>query len=56
MLDLALTFLKDELSSYLASRIVPSQADVKLTAVAEETGKYAFNPDTIGITLLNAES
>jgi len=55
MIDVALKFLTDELSIFLHSRIGPSAPDVKLTKVADETGKYAFGEETVAVTVINIE-
>jgi hypothetical protein len=55
MLDIALTFLKNELSTYLTARTGPSPAEVKLTKIVDESGKYFEPLDTIGMNLISFE-
>lgn len=53
MIDLALTFLKDELASYILSRTNSSNVEVKLTKLVNEAGKYAFGEETLALSLIN---
>lgn len=55
MLDVALQFFRDELKTYIATRTGADSVDVKLSKVADETGKYAFDSETIGISIINIE-
>lgn len=55
MLDVALDFLRDELVSYIAARTGSDRVPVKLTRIVEDTGKYAFAPDAVALTLINVE-
>ncbi|MDB5033864.1 MAG: hypothetical protein JWQ98_1105 [Chlorobi bacterium] len=55
MLDIALQFLRDELSSYITARTGSSAIDVKLTRIVDEAGKYAFSEEVIGVSLINVE-
>lgn len=56
MLDITLKFLTDELNTYLFSRTGSGPADVvKMSRVVDEAGKYAFDKETIGATIINIE-
>ncbi|MBK7029894.1 MAG: hypothetical protein IPH45_12070 [Bacteroidales bacterium] len=45
MIDQALTFLRDELASYILARTNSNNVEVKLTKLVNETGKYAFGEE-----------
>ena len=55
MLDVTLQFLKDELNTYLLTRTGGDTIKVKLSKVADEAGKYAFEQETIGLSIINIE-
>jgi hypothetical protein len=55
MLDIALKFLKDELSSYIVARTGSSLTEVSLAKIVDDAGKWALNDDSIGINLVNIE-
>lgn len=56
MLDIALGFLRDELNSYIAARTGSDAAVVKLTRLVDESsGKYGFEHDLIGLSLIRIE-
>jgi Pvc16 N-terminal domain len=58
MLDLAMTFLKEQLQSYLVARTAAGSPDprtVKLTPLVNDQGRYAIAQDTVGLTLVNIE-
>jgi hypothetical protein len=58
MLDLAMTFLKDQLQSYIVARTAAGTPDfrtVKLTPLVNDQGRYAIAQDTVGLTLVNVE-
>ncbi len=55
MLDVALQFLRNELKSYMLARTGTESVDVKPSKIADETGKYAFDSETIGACLINIE-
>lgn len=55
MLDIALGFLTDELNGYMEARTGSTTVRAAVTRVADETGKYAFGPQVIGLTLVNVE-
>ena len=55
MLDIALQFLKDELNSYIVARAGSASIEVKLTKMVDDTGKYAFLEQEVGVSLINIE-
>lgn len=55
MIDLALTFLRDELASYILARTNSTNVDVKLSRLVNEAGKYAFGEETIALSVINLE-
>jgi len=55
MLDVAITFLKDELNSYLLARTGSDTVKAALSKVVDEAGKYAFDNDSIGCSIINIE-
>lgn len=57
MLDLALQFLNDEVTNYLAVRTVSSSATdkVHLSKLVDETGKVAFVENSIATSVLSIE-
>lgn len=55
MLDVALTFLKDELNSYLLARTGSDTVKADLSKVVDESGKYAFGNDSLCCSIINIE-
>lgn len=55
MLDVALTFLKDELNSYLLARTGSDTVKSDLSRVVDESGKYAFGNDSLCCSIINIE-
>ncbi len=55
MIDQALTFLRDELASFILARTNSNNVEVKLTKLVNETGKYAFGEETIALSVINLE-
>lgn len=55
MLDVAITFLKDELNSYLLARTGSDTVKAALSKVVDEAGKYAFDKDSICCSIINIE-
>lgn len=56
MIDIALKFLTDELNTYLITKTGLNQAEVvKMSRVVDETGKYAFDKETICAAIINIE-
>lgn len=58
MLDVAMTFLRDQLQAYIVARTVAGSPDprtVKLTPLVNDQGRYAIAQDTVGLTLVNVE-
>jgi len=55
MLDIALKFLRDELNTYLLTRSGSDTIKVKLSKVVDEAGKYAFEQELIGASIINIE-
>jgi uncharacterized protein DUF4255 len=58
MLDVAMTFLRDQLQAYIVARTAAGSPDprtVKLTPLVNDQGRYAIAQDTVGLTLVNVE-
>lgn len=55
MLDLAATFLRDQLNSYLASRTGSGTVQVELSRLVDDSGKVAFPDESLALTLVNIE-
>ncbi|HEY5706368.1 MAG TPA: DUF4255 domain-containing protein [Terrimicrobiaceae bacterium] len=55
MLDVALQFLRDELNTFLRTRTSAETFSVALSKVVDEAGKYAFDQDTIALSVINIE-
>lgn len=55
MLDVAVTFLKDELNSYLLARTGTDTVKAALSRIVDESGKYAFGNDSICCSIINIE-
>lgn len=55
MLDLAITFLKDQLNSYLLTRTGSDSVKTTMSKLVDESGKYAFDIDNICCTIINIE-
>jgi hypothetical protein len=55
MLDTALKFLKDELNTYLLTQTGSDSIKVEMSKLVDESGKYAFELDTIAISIINIE-
>jgi hypothetical protein len=55
MIDLALTFLRDELAAFILARTNSTSVEVKLTKLVNEAGKYAFGEETIALSVINLE-
>lgn len=55
MIDIALAFLRDAYNADLLARTGGQTGAVKLSRVVEDTGRYAIDQDTIGLSLLNIE-
>ncbi|MBI4660154.1 MAG: DUF4255 domain-containing protein [Verrucomicrobia bacterium] len=55
MLDVTLQFLRDQLNTYLLTRTGSDSVKVKLSKVVDEAGKYAFEQETIGASVVNIE-
>lgn len=55
MIEIALDFLRGQLQAYVAARTGVLDAEVALTRVVDETGKWAVPPDALGITLLSVD-
>jgi hypothetical protein len=54
MLDTALEFLQDELKVYLHTQ-TGSEVKVEMSKLADEAGKYAFELDSIAVSIINIE-
>ena len=55
MLDTALKFLKDELNTYLLTQTGSDSIKVEMSKLVDEAGKYAFELDTIAVSIINIE-
>ncbi|HEY9698906.1 MAG TPA: DUF4255 domain-containing protein [Trichocoleus sp.] len=55
MLDLALRFLKNELNTYLLTQTATNTVEVRLSKLVDESGRYAIDEETLGITVINIE-
>jgi hypothetical protein len=55
MVDKALDFIASELNAYLRARTGSITDKVNLTPVVDESGKYAIDEDSIGISIINIE-
>lgn len=55
MIDSVLTFLRDELASYVLARTNSTNVEVKLTKLVDESGKYAFGEEVIALSVINIE-
>ncbi|HBB33583.1 MAG TPA: DUF4255 domain-containing protein [Cyanobacteria bacterium UBA8803] len=55
MLDLVLKFLKDELNTYLLTQTGSNLVKVEMSKLVDDTGKYAFEAETIGVSVINIE-
>jgi hypothetical protein len=55
MIDVALQFLRDEVSAFFLSSIGASAAEVNLSSVLDTQGKYAIKNDSIGVSIINIE-
>jgi len=55
MIDIALTFLQNELQTFLFNRTRSGAIQVKLSKISTETGSYAFPTDTIALSVINIE-
>ena len=55
MLDIALTFLVDNLNAYLMARTASSFGAAELSRLVDDSGKWAIDSDHIGATLINIE-
>lgn len=55
MVDRVLDFVASELNAYLRARTGSTSDKVKLSSIVDETGKYAIDEDSIGISIINIE-
>jgi hypothetical protein len=55
VLNITLQFLKDELNTYLQARTGTITDVIKVCSIVDETGKYAFDKDLIGASIINIE-
>jgi hypothetical protein len=55
MLDAAVTFLAQEINSYLKRRTASDLVKAVPGSIADDTGKWAVAPGTIGVALVNVE-
>lgn len=55
MIDLALQFLRNELNTFLFTETGSDTVKVKLSTVVDDAGKYAFEQNLIGASVINVE-
>jgi hypothetical protein len=55
MLEVALQFLRDQLNTYLLARTGSDAIKVVLSKLVDETGKYAFDQQSIAANVVNIE-
>ena len=55
MVDKVLEFIVAELNSYLRARTGSMSNKVKLSSIVDDTGKYALDEDSVGMTIINIE-
>lgn len=55
MIDIALQFLRAELNTFFLTATGSDRVTVKLSGVVDDAGKYAFEQDVIGASLINIE-
>src|SRR5262245_907221 len=55
MLDAAVTFLAGDINSYLRRRTASDLVKAVPGSIADDTGKWAVAPGTIGVALVNVE-
>ena len=55
MIDVALQFLTAELNSYFLTETGSDAVTVKLSNIVDDTGKYAFGQEVVGLSLVNLE-
>lgn len=55
MLDIGLSFLKDEINTYLLAKTGSDSVKVSLSAIVDDQGKYAFDKESLALTVINIE-
>lgn len=55
MIDVAVQFLKAELNTFFLTATGSDRVTVKLSSVVDDAGKYAFEQDLIGVSIINIE-
>lgn len=55
MIDVALQFLRDEVTTLFLTGTGSDRVKVKLSTVVDDAGKYAFEQDLIGLSVINIE-
>ena len=55
MIDVALQFLRNELNTFLFTETGSDTVKVKLSSVVDDAGKYAFDQNLIGASVINVE-
>lgn len=55
MLDVALQFLTNELNTYLLTRTGSDAVKAQLSAIVDDSGKYAFEKETLCASVINIE-
>ena len=55
MIDVALQFFKTELNTFLLTTTGSDRVNLGLTNLVDDTGKFAFAQDSIGVAVVNIE-
>jgi Pvc16 N-terminal domain len=55
MIDVALQFLKGEINTFLLAGAGSDNVKVKLSSLVDHSGKFAFDQESIGASLINFE-
>ena len=55
MIEIALQFLRDEVNTFLGTATGSNAVEVKLSSVVDDAGKYAFEQEVVGCSIINIE-
>jgi len=55
LLDVAFRFLRDQVNSYLLTRMGTSTIQVSLSNVVDDAGRYSIPDDSLGLSLISIE-
>lgn len=55
MIEIALQFLRDEVNTFILTATGSDAVKVKLSAVVDDAGKYAFEQEVVGCSIINIE-